>query len=206
MTCNNKRDTKRNNAQSNRGKSGFIRIIGGQWRGRKLPVRDAIGLRPTTDRTKETVFNWLMHDITDAECLDLFAGSGSLGFEALSRYAEAVTLVEKDTATAKQLKDNLVQLPLSCQHAEVLQQDAIQVLPTLSQQYDLIFIDPPFQKGLAAQALALIKRHKVLKPDGLLYIETESELADIGSEFQLEQVKQKRTNQVAYGLWRSATD
>ncbi|MDM7861296.1 16S rRNA (guanine(966)-N(2))-methyltransferase RsmD [Alteromonas sp. ASW11-36] len=206
LTRNNKRDSKRNKAQTNRSSSGSIRIIGGQWRGRKLPVRYAQGLRPTTDRTKETLFNWLMHDTTDAVCLDLFAGSGSLGFEALSRYARTVTLVEKDAANARQLQTNLATLNLSAQQATVIQQDALQVLPTLGEQYDLIFIDPPFHQGLAEQALALIQQHKVLKHDGLLYIETESELADIGTQFQLQQLKQKSTGQVAYGLWCLSAD
>ncbi|HEY5715096.1 MAG TPA: RsmD family RNA methyltransferase, partial [Psychromonas sp.] len=78
-------------------KDGSIRLISGKWRGKKLPVQDKEGLRPTTDRTKETLFNWLMHDIRDANCLDCFSGSGSLAFEALSRYANHATLLEKNS-------------------------------------------------------------------------------------------------------------
>ncbi len=92
------------------GKSGFVRIISGQWRGRKLPVRDVEGLRPTTDRVKETIFNWLAPHVRGTRCLDLFAGSGGLGLEALSRYAEQVTLIEMDKGAADQIKKNLTTL------------------------------------------------------------------------------------------------
>src|SRR5699024_5826550 len=91
--------------------SGQIRIIGGLWRGRKLPVLNSEGLRPTTDRIKETLFNWLMFDVNERRCLDLFAGSGSLGFEALSRGASQVIMVEKDHQVAQQLSQNLARLP-----------------------------------------------------------------------------------------------
>ena len=93
--------------QQNQRPSGHIRIISGQWRGRKLPVKDVIGLRPTTDRIKETVFNWLSPYVRDSHCLDLFAGSGGLIFEALSRYAESGLLFEKDAGAAAQLQQNI---------------------------------------------------------------------------------------------------
>jgi len=93
--------------------SGQIRIIGGQWRGRKLPVPDIPGLRPTTDRVRETLFNWLAPFIVDAHCLDCFAGSGALGIEALSRYAAAATLIEMDKNVARQLQKNLATLQAS---------------------------------------------------------------------------------------------
>ena len=88
--------TKSNEKSRKSIKGGFIRLISGKWRGKKLPVKDIEGLRPTTDRTKESLFNWLMHNINDANCLDCFSGSGSLAFEALSRFAKNVTLLEKD--------------------------------------------------------------------------------------------------------------
>lgn len=90
--------------------SGQIRIIGGQWRGRKLPVPDSPGLRPTTDRVRETLFNWLAPVMVDAHCLDCFAGSGALGLEALSRYAAQATLLEMDRAVSQQLQKNLATL------------------------------------------------------------------------------------------------
>ena len=102
---------------------GSVRLISGRWKGRKLPVRDVEGLRPTTDRVKETLFNWLATDIRDSRCLDLFAGSGSLGFEALSRYASHVMMVEMDKGAAQQLAKNLQ--TLQSQQARIIQQDAL---------------------------------------------------------------------------------
>ena len=93
--------------------SGQIRIIGGQWRGRKLPVPESPGLRPTTDRVRETLFNWLAPSIVDANCLDCFAGSGALGLEALSRYAASATLLEMERGVAQQLQKNLATLKAS---------------------------------------------------------------------------------------------
>ena len=89
------------------GRAGMIRLISGQWRGRKLPVHDVDGLRPTTDRVKETLFNWLAAEVRASRCLDVFAGSGSLGFEALSRYASYVMMIEKEPKAARQLQLNL---------------------------------------------------------------------------------------------------
>ena len=106
------------NATTPTAQPGEVRIISGQWRGRKLPVLDVQGLRPTTDRVKETLFNWLMHDTAQSTVLDCFAGSGSLGLEALSRYADYVTLVEKAPALARQLQRHLDSL--SASNAEVV--------------------------------------------------------------------------------------
>ena len=99
-----------NKSPAPQGKSGFVRIISGQWKGRKLPVKDVEGLRPTTDRVKETIFNWLAPHVRGVRCLDLFAGSGGLGLEALSRYAEQVTLVEMVKGAADQIRKNLTAL------------------------------------------------------------------------------------------------
>jgi len=126
-------------------KLGNIRIISGKHRGRKLPVILSDGLRPTTDRTKETLFNWLMHDIQDAKVLDMFAGAGSLGFEALSRHAAYVTMIEKDPKVAKQLQSNLVLLQEQ-QRGNVICGDALTALGEQTHHFDIIFIDPPFGK------------------------------------------------------------
>ena len=109
-----------------KGRSGQVRIIGGQWRGRKLPVGNVEGLRPTTDRVKETVFNWLAPYIDGARCLDLFAGSGGLAFEALSRYAASARLLEKDRGAARQLQQNLS--TLKCDNADVVNTDSLRYL------------------------------------------------------------------------------
>ena len=139
------------------GRSGFIRLISGQWKGRKLPVREVEGLRPTTDRVKETLFNWLAADIRGSRCLDLFAGSGSLGFEALSRYASHVMMVEMDKGAAQQLAKNLQ--TLQSQQARIIQQDALTLLAGPSEPFDIIFLDPPYYRddrlrGFAAGLVA----------------------------------------------------
>lgn len=124
---------------------GQIRIIGGQWRGRKLPVRDSEGLRPTTDRVRETLFNWLMPVIRDANCLDCFAGSGALGIEALSRYAASATLIELDKHNARQLSENLAQLKIH--NAQVINANTLTYLANSGTPFDVVFLDPPFIKA-----------------------------------------------------------
>ncbi|MBU2977312.1 16S rRNA (guanine(966)-N(2))-methyltransferase RsmD [Alteromonas sp. C1M14] len=180
-------------------KPGNVRIIAGQWRGRKLPVADTDGLRPTTDRNKETLFNWLMADLHDAQCLDVFAGSGGLGFEALSRYAGHCTFVEYDRAVAEQLSKNVSVLHAN---AKVIQSDALKALPTLGQRFDIIFIDPPFNKNLAPPALQLILQHGLVNPDGVIYVEQEINAAPLPTDPRLVQIKEKRLAQVQYQLLR----
>jgi len=136
------------NASNNKSANGFIRIISGQFRGRKLPVKDVQGLRPTTDRIKETVFNWLMQDTRDAAVLDCFAGSGGLGFEALSRFAKRAVFFELDKSAASQLIQNISTLKL--ENATIKQGDSLALLAnnSLDEQFDLVFVDPPFRKKL----------------------------------------------------------
>ena len=126
--------------------SGQIRIIGGQWRGRKLPVPDSPGLRPTTDRVRETLFNWLAPVIVDAQCLDCFAGSGALGLEALSRYAAGATLIEMDRAVSQQLIKNLATLKAG--NARVVNSNAMSFLAQKGTPHNIVFVDPPFRRGL----------------------------------------------------------
>lgn len=135
-----------------------------------------LGLRPTTDRVKETLFNWLMHDTAQSTVLDCFAGSGSLGLEALSRYADYVTLVEKAPALARQLQRHLDSL--SASNAEVVNADCLQWLqrPAL-RQYNLVLIDPPFRQGLALPCCQALEQHSWLSDSALIYLETEKELA-----------------------------
>ena len=113
---------------------GEVRIIAGLWRGRKLPVLNAEGLRPTGDRVKETLFNWLMPYIVDSHCLDCFAGSGSLGFEALSRQAKQVTFLELDKTVANQLKKNLQTLKTTAEQAQVINQNSLEFLKQVQNQ------------------------------------------------------------------------
>jgi 16S rRNA (guanine966-N2)-methyltransferase len=160
--------------------SNSVRIIGGKYRGRRLTFPDLPGLRPTPDRVRETLFNWLMHDIHGACVLDLFAGSGALGVEALSRGASHVTFVEKDSKASRIIRENLDYLKALSSHYEVHQADALIYLASLSAltacnaKFDLIFLDPPFGKDLLAQCLPAC--FACLKPGGKIYIEQESSL------------------------------
>jgi 16S rRNA (guanine966-N2)-methyltransferase len=179
---------------------GQIRIIAGQFRGRKLPVLMADGLRPTTDRVKETVFNWLMPYIQDAHCLDCFAGSGSLGFEAMSRGASTVTLIELNKLAAQQLKAN--KTLLKAEKIQVIQQNALDFLQSNQQRFSLVFIDPPFRKNLAQQTAQLLNE-KSLTDDALIYVEmeTDNNTQVMPSHWQL--LKEKVAGQVVYRLYQN---
>jgi|SRR5690606_7903417 len=183
------------------GAPGEVRIISGQWRGRKLAVLDAEGLRPTTDRVKETLFNWLMHDIDGANVLDCFAGSGSLAFEALSRHANSATLIEREAALARQLQHNINKL--NCNNASVMQQDCLSYLnTTASTRFDVVFIDPPFRKNLALPCCQLLEQYHWLTDNALIYLETEKELtvAQLPANWRL--LKEKIAGQLAYRLYQ----
>jgi len=187
--------------QSNKNAAkGNIRIIAGQHRGRKLPVLMADGLRPTTDRVKETVFNWLMPYIQDATCLDCFAGSGGLGFEALSRGAKTVTFVELNKAAAQQLSANKALLNAS--NIEIHATNAINFLQQTQQKFSLVFIDPPFRKGLAQQAAEAISQHG-LTENALIYVEMEvdNNTQVMPKNWQL--LKEKVAGQVVYRLYQN---
>jgi 16S rRNA (guanine966-N2)-methyltransferase len=152
-------------------KSGSVRIIAGDWRGRRLPVPDLAGLRPSGDRSRETLFNWLQAYLRGARCLDLYAGTGVLGLEAVSRGAASAVLVENNRAAAAQLREN-VKL-LAADQVSVVQADA---LPWLEGQagdsFDLVFVDPPFGQGQATAALQALQAGHQLRAGGLVYLET----------------------------------
>jgi 16S rRNA (guanine(966)-N(2))-methyltransferase RsmD len=147
-----------------------VRIIGGQWKRSKLPVADAPGLRPTPDRVRETLFNWLGQDLTGWRCLDAFAGSGALGFEAASRGATEVVLVERDPRLARSLRDTQARLQANGVRVEVA--DALAYMRRASaQRFELVFIDPPFEAGLFEPALAAAAPAVV--PGGFVYLEAD---------------------------------
>jgi len=148
---------------------GQVRIIAGQWRGRKLPVVHAAGLRPTGDRVRETLFNWLQMDIPGARCLDLFAGSGALGLEAASRGAAGVTLVESSTMVAEQLRHTLTELGAG-ENVSLLVQSAEQYLSTEPPPFDIVFVDPPFAFELHEKIVRRLES-VCLSPGALVYIE-----------------------------------
>ena len=187
-------------SKSQKGPGGFIRIIAGQHRGRKLPVHDVEGLRPTTDRVKETVFNWLMNQIAGTRCLDAFAGAGSLGFEALSRGAAEVTLIEKDSKAAAQIRENLATLKAT--NGTVHQGDCLAWLPQCQNRFDLVFIDPPFRQNLAQTSCELLAKHDLLAEDALIYVEIEQELRDFTPPADWQLLKEKTAGQVSFRLYQ----
>ncbi|OUS23916.1 16S rRNA (guanine(966)-N(2))-methyltransferase RsmD [Thalassotalea sp. 42_200_T64] len=180
--------------------SGQVRIIAGQYRGRKLPVIMAPGLRPTTDRVKETVFNWLMPYLYQANCLDCFAGSGSLGFEALSRGVTASRFYELNSAAAQQIQLN-IQL-LKAENAKVIKGSCLELLNREQQSFDLVFIDPPFRQGYVGQTAHLLETKNLLSDGAVIYIEAESELADLAIPNNWQLLKEKIAGQVAYRLYQ----
>lgn len=188
---------------NNKSNDGFIRIISGQFRNRKLPVKDVQGLRPTTDRIKETVFNWLMQDTRDAKVLDCFAGSGGLGFETLSRFAHSATFLEMDNSACAQLKTNAQTLKLN--NADIHCTDSLRYLGqnTNEQQFDLVFVDPPFRQNLAKPCCDLLIENNWLSENALIYVEVESELnnLDLPSNWLL--LKEKVAGQVLCRLYQS---
>ncbi|QNU43710.1 16S rRNA (guanine(966)-N(2))-methyltransferase [Mixta calida] len=183
-----------------RSAAGQIRIIGGQWRGRKLPVPDSAGLRPTTDRVRETLFNWLAPDIQQARCLDCFAGSGALGLEALSRYAGSATLLELEKPVAHQLTQNLK--TLKADNAQVIQTNTLSWLAQQGEPYQVVFIDPPFRKGLLEQTLQLLESNGWLADEALIYVESEIENSAPPVPVNWFLHREKVAGQVAYRLYR----
>ncbi|MDN2482332.1 16S rRNA (guanine(966)-N(2))-methyltransferase RsmD [Vibrio agarivorans] len=187
------------NSSQKQASLGSIRIISGLWRGRKLPVHDAEGLRPTTDRVKETVFNWLAQDVPKSRCLDVFAGSGGLGFEAASRQAEKVTMLELNNKAFQQLKSNVATLKAS--NIDAVQTDALAYLKQPGSAYDVVFIDPPFHQGLVDECIQLLEQNGWLSDNAMIYLETEKELdvSSVPTTWSLH--REKQAGQVAFRLY-----
>ncbi|EKO3369710.1 16S rRNA (guanine(966)-N(2))-methyltransferase RsmD [Vibrio fluvialis] len=192
------------NPSQKRAPSGQVRIISGLWRGRKLPVHDAEGLRPTTDRVKETLFNWLAQDIPHAKCLDLFAGSGGLGFESASRQADKVTMLEMNPQAFAQLKTNIAALKAS--NIEAVNTDTLAYLKQPGQAYDVVFIDPPFRQGLLQETVQLLEQNGWLAANAMIYIESEKELplTELPESWQL--YREKLAGQVCYRLFERTSE
>lgn len=185
-------------------KSGSCRIIGGKWRGRKISFDDAEGLRPTTDRIRETVFNWLQPYVFQSHCLDMFAGSGALGFEALSRGAESVVFIEQNRKTVSSLKAN-AQL-LATDDVSIIQQDASSWLADVSsgmspvRDFDLVFLDPPFHSELLQNSSQLLESSGCLSEDAIIYVEHAAEQA-FAAPGEWVCLKDKKAGQVRYQLY-----
>ena len=183
------------------GVPGQVRIIGGRWRNTRLQVPQLDGLRPTSDRVRETLFNWLMPKLPGARVLDLFAGSGAFGLEAVSRGAASAQLVERDPILAAALRATVTRLDAAAQ-VSVASGDALQWLETApAMQADIVFIDPPFVAGLWAPVLARLSRH--LAEGAWLYVEAPVGAApDLPAHWSLH--REGSTREVAYALYRQA--
>ena len=185
-------------AKARKGSSNRLRIIGGEWRSRQLPFVEAPGLRPTPDRVRETLFNWLQGDVVGARCLDLFAGSGAIAFEALSRRAGEVVLVEKHVKAAQQLRDNLQLLEGESEsRAKIVNTDALKYLEQSPAPFDLIFLDPPYRKDFLPLVLDQIIEKGLLSERGLIYLEHESEELFDWTNWNLEIKKESKAGQVS---------
>jgi 16S rRNA (guanine966-N2)-methyltransferase len=147
-----------------------VRIIGGVWRSRLIEFPDAADLRPTPDRVRETLFNWLGRDLSGKACLDLFAGSGALGFEALSRGAASVIMVEKNPAALRALRDNAEKLGAT--GLTVVRGDALEFARGARSRFDVVFVDPPYRLG--AQAAALGPLRGLVAAEGRVYVESDA--------------------------------
>jgi 16S rRNA (guanine966-N2)-methyltransferase len=175
-----------------------LRIIGGLFRGKKIQFTAVEDLRPTPDRVRETLFNWLMHDIHGATCLDAFAGSGALGFEACSRGAANVVLLEHHPKAYQTLKTNAEQFKTN--NLSVFQHDCFEFLNQTPQVFDIIFLDPPFKAELIESMLTLLQQKSCLKSEGLLYIESNSQPTKKIDPLYWTVLKEKKAGLVYYAL------
>jgi 16S rRNA (guanine966-N2)-methyltransferase len=174
-----------------------LRIIGGQWRGRKVSFPDVEGLRPSPDRVRETLFNWLQPVIEGARCLDLFSGSGALGLEALSRGARRAVLVDRDARTAASLREQIALL--NAQGAQLVQADALSFLAGTPEPFDVVFLDPPYRNGLLAPCCARLTQGW-LAPGARIYLEAETDLEPLPLPEEWTLLRSKRAGQVGYHL------
>ena len=180
-----------------------VRIIGGEWRGRKLHFPPSAGLRPTPDRVRETVFNWLQFELAGTRCLDLFAGSGALGFEALSRGAGEVVFVERDAVPARAIRDMLAQL--RCDRGRVEQADALAWLergPPASKPFDIVFLDPPYSEAWLPVLAEKLDRGGWLAPGAWVYLEDAAVQGEPRLPAGWTLLRSKRAGDVGYHLAR----
>lgn len=191
-------------AKNTKTSRGLVRIIAGQHRGRRLPVLVHEGLRPTGDRVKETLFNWLMSEVSQANCLDMYAGSGSLGIEALSRGAKYAVFIENDKKVAAQLVDNLSTLR-ETENALVLNASALSddIKPNIpeSTTFDIVFIDPPFGKDMLEKSMTMLAENNLFSANAYVYVETgHNDDYEMSTQFTL--LKQIKTSQVNACLYQ----
>jgi 16S rRNA (guanine966-N2)-methyltransferase len=181
-----------------------VRIIGGAWRGRKLRFPPGVpGLRPTPDRVRETLFNWLRDDVAGMRALDLYAGSGALGFEALSRGAREVVFVDRDVRVCRHLVESLARF--GSRAGVVRCTDAQALLRAAGESFDLIFLDPPFDSGALPALITLIHAGGWLRPDGLVYLEAPATVGAPSLPEGWTLHRTRRAGEVGYHLARAAS-
>ncbi|MEJ8567230.1 16S rRNA (guanine(966)-N(2))-methyltransferase RsmD [Elongatibacter sediminis] len=191
---------KQSKARGRSGKSGMVRIIGGSWRGRRLPVADVPGLRPSGDRSRETLFNWLQAELPGARVADLFAGTGVLGFEAVSRGAAGAVLIEQDRDAVRVLSGSVAALDAQSR-VEVSEGDALAWLKNRAAgSLDIVFADPPFGAGLARPVLEALRTCPALRTGGLVYLETARDAGLQGLPRGWEVVREKVLGEVRMQL------
>ncbi len=176
----------------------YLRVIGGVWRSRRIYFPELPEIRPTPDRVRETLFNWLQPIIPGTICLDLFAGSGALGFEATSRGAASVTMVDKNPRIIHQLR--LEAKRLDAKQTEIIRADALSWLQATSRSFDIVFLDPPFGQGLLGKVINILADHNRLRVDSRIYIETEAEYSVPYLPADWTIARAKRAGQVKYYL------
>jgi 16S rRNA (guanine966-N2)-methyltransferase len=175
-----------------------VRIVGGAWRGRRIVFPDLPELRPTPDRVRETLFNWLQGIVEGSRCLDLFAGSGALGFEAASRGAASVVMLDRDPRVVDHLRRQVE--VLGATQVEIILADAQAYLTSSPPPFDIVFLDPPFGSGSLQEFCAALTEHGALKPDAYIYLES---MARSGPPFmppEWNMLKSKAAGRVGYYL------
>jgi 16S rRNA (guanine966-N2)-methyltransferase len=182
-------------------KPSSVRIIGGSWRGRRVAFPDLPGLRPTPDRVRETLFNWLQHSIAGTRCLDLFAGSGALGLEALSRGARETVFVEQAEPAARNLREQLARLGAGSR-ATLQMMGATRFLAQSAQPFDIVFLDPPFGKDALTPLVAAIDSKRWVLAGSLVYLESERSAGPPNLPAHWELLKSKSAGEVGYHLAR----
>jgi 16S rRNA (guanine966-N2)-methyltransferase len=177
-----------------------LRIIGGEWRGRRIRFPGEGGIRPTPDRVRETLFNWLMAKVAGSRCLDLFAGSGALGLEALSRGAAHATFVERVRKNVAALRE--ITSRLAPERSTVIEADALAWLGGTAQPFDIVFLDPPFAGGLLAEAMRLLEARGWLAAGALIYLEAPAKAGEPALPAGWAMHRTSRAGAVGYHLAR----
>ncbi|MBQ8022960.1 MAG: 16S rRNA (guanine(966)-N(2))-methyltransferase RsmD [Succinivibrio sp.] len=174
-----------------------VRILGGKFKGKLLPVLDVKGLRPTPSRVRETIFSWIRNSIDNAKVLDLFAGSGALGFEAYSRGAAKVTLIELDKDNSSNLKE--IAKSMSTENIHVINDDALHFLDNTNTVFDIVFIDPPYKLNIYEDVLKKLLDKNLINDNSLIYVEMRNGSNKIVPGYEI--IKEENAGQSKYSLW-----